>query len=131
MAYVNTAGLKTVAITQDERQFFIALGGRIAALRKEAHITQVQLAETLGVAQSTFNAYELGQRRVPVSALPALAKALSVDLETLMGEADKRTNKRGPTPKFQQQIERISQLPKPKQRFVLEMLDTVLAQASR
>ena len=28
-------------------------------------------------------------------------------------------------------IERIGELPKPKQRFVLEMLETVLAQASR
>ena len=131
MAYVITAGLKTVAITQDEREFFVALGSRIAASRKENHLTQAQLAETLGVAQPTLNAYELGQRRVPVSALPVLAKALSVDLETLLGEIDKTSKKRGPTPKFQQQIERISQLPKPKQRFVMEMLDTVLAQASR
>lgn len=33
--------------------------------------------------------------------------------------------------KLQQQIERIGQLPKAKQRFVMEMLETVLAQASR
>jgi hypothetical protein len=39
--------------------------------------------------------------------------------------------KRGPAPKPQQQIERIQQLPRSKQRFVIEMLDTVLAQASR
>jgi hypothetical protein len=32
---------------------------------------------------------------------------------------------------LQRSIERISQLPKPKQRFVMEMLETVLAQASR
>ena len=63
-----------MAITQDERAFFIAMGGRIAALHKVNQLTQVQLAETLGVAQSTLNAYELGQRRVPVSALPILAR---------------------------------------------------------
>ena len=131
MADFITADSKTVAISQDERQFFIALGGRIAALRKAAHLTQVQLAEVLGVAQSTINAYEMGQRRVPVSALPVLARALGVDLETLMGEGTKRNGKRGPAPKFQQQIERISQLPKTKQRFVMDMLDTVLAQQGR
>jgi transcriptional regulator with XRE-family HTH domain len=131
MAYVVTAGTKTVAITQDERQFFVALGGRIAALRKESHITQAQLAETLGVAQPTFNAYELGQRRVPVSALPVLAKALGVDLETLLGETGKRAGKRGPAPKFQQQLERIAQLPRARQRFVMDMLDGVLAQQGR
>jgi hypothetical protein len=39
--------------------------------------------------------------------------------------------KRGPAPKLQQQIERIQRLPRSKERFVTEMLDTVLAQASR
>jgi len=70
-----------MAISQDEREFFVALGSRIAQFRKDSHITQVQLAETLGVSQPTMNAYELGQRRVPVSALPVLAKALGVGLE--------------------------------------------------
>ena len=130
MAYVITAGLKTVAITQDEREFFVALGGRIAALRKENHLTQVQLADTLGVAQPTFNAYELGQRRVPVSALPVLAKAFGVSLEELLGETS-ATKKRGPTPKLAQHMEKISQLPKPQQRFVMQMLETVLAQQGR
>ncbi|MEQ1663001.1 MAG: hypothetical protein ABL877_09940 [Thiobacillus sp.] len=32
---------------------------------------------------------------------------------------------------LQQQVERIGQLPMAKQRFVMEMLETVLAQASR
>ena len=39
--------------------------------------------------------------------------------------------KHNPTPRLQLPIDRISQLPKPKQRFVMEMLDTVLAQASQ
>jgi hypothetical protein len=33
----------------------------------------VQLAETLGILQQTMNAYEMGHRRVPVSALTLLA----------------------------------------------------------
>ena len=56
-----------VAISSDEREFFIALGGRIAALRKQQDITQVQLAELIGVTQQTINSYETGRRRVPVS----------------------------------------------------------------
>ncbi|MDM0122207.1 hypothetical protein [Variovorax arabinosiphilus] len=35
--------------------------------------------------------------------------------------------KRGRSPKWQQQMEAIAQLPKAKQRFVSEMLETVLA----
>jgi transcriptional regulator with XRE-family HTH domain len=120
-----------MAISQDERGFFIALGNRIARLRKESHITQAQLAETLGVSQSTMNAYELGNRRVSLSALPTLAKTLGVSPEELLGETNAATKKRGPAPKLQQHMERISQLPKPRQRMVMEMLDAVLAQGSR
>jgi transcriptional regulator with XRE-family HTH domain len=124
-------GCSAVAISQDEREFFVALGARVAGLRKAAHITQVQLAETLEVSQQTINAYELGQRRIPVSALPTLARVLSVSLEELLGEAQSAAKKRGPAPKLAQHMERISQLPKPRQRMVLEMLEAVLAQPSR
>jgi hypothetical protein len=51
--------------------------------------------------------------------------------EELIGKKDVQPAKRGPAPKLQQQIERIQRLPRSKQRFVIEMLDTVLAQASR
>ena len=36
--------------------------------------------------------------------------------------------KRGPASRLQQQIEAVEQLPKTKQQFVSQMLDTVLAQ---
>jgi transcriptional regulator with XRE-family HTH domain len=120
-----------MAISQDEREFFVELGSRIARLRKDSHLTQVQLAETLGVSQPTMNAYELGQRRVPVSALPILARTLGVGLEELLGESSEATKKRGPAPKFQQQVERLARLPKAQQRMVMQMLDGVLAQAQR
>ena len=121
-----------MAISQDEREFFVELGKRITRLRKENHITQVQLAETLGLSQSAMTAYELGQRRVPASMLPTLAEIFKVPVDELLGKpAAARTSKRGPTSRLQQQIDAISQLPKTRQRFVSEMLDTVLAQAGR
>lgn len=118
------------AVTPEEKRYFKELGNRIAQLRKEQNLTQQQLADELGVAQQVIASYEIGRRRVPVSTLPVLAKTLAVPIEALLGVASS-TAKRGPAPKLQRHIERISQLPKPKQRFVMEMLDTVLAQASR
>lgn len=118
-----------MAISQDDRAFFQALGARIAQLRKEQNITQVQLAETLDISQQTMNAYEMGHRRVPVSALPVLAQALAVSVEDLIGTAPATTaKKRGPAPKLQQQMDRIAKLPKTKQKFVIDMLDAVLTQ---
>lgn len=118
-----------MAITQDERAFFVELGSRVAQLRKDNHLTQAQLAQTLGVSQPTMNAYELGQRRIRVSALPVLARTLGVSLEELLGESPAATKKRGPAPKLQQQGERLARLPKAQQRVVMQMLDGVLAQA--
>ena len=118
-----------MAISSEERDFFVALGERIALMRKTHGITQVQLAEVLGVSQQTVQAYEVGRRRIQVAALPVVAHTLSVSLEELFGEGKQAARgKRGPAPKWQQQIEAISKLPKARQRFVSEMLDTVLAQ---
>ena len=120
-----------MAISNEERAFFIALGERIATLRKARGITQVQLAEMLGVSQQTIQAYEVGRRRIQVSTLPIVARTLTVSLEALFGERSQAARKRGPISRLQQQIEAISQLPRTQQRFVTQMLDNVLVQAGR
>jgi transcriptional regulator with XRE-family HTH domain len=117
-------------MTHDERAFFKALGGRIAVLRKESGITQVQLAEAMDVSQQTVASWEVGRRGVPVSNLPLLARTLGVSVEALIGEKTVPA-KRGPTPKLQQQVERLSRLPQAKQRVVMEMLEGFLNQAAR
>jgi len=76
-------------------------------------------------------ANEVGRRRVPVSLLPALATTLAVSIEALLGQKDASPGKRGPTPKLQQQMERIQHLPRSQQRFVMQVIDTVLAQQGR
>ncbi|EKT4465057.1 helix-turn-helix transcriptional regulator [Pseudomonas putida] len=55
----------------------MALGERIARLRKEHGITQTQLAERLGVSRQPIQAYESGKRRIQVAALPEPARLLS------------------------------------------------------
>ncbi len=117
-----------MAISNEERAFFVAFGERLAALRKDQGLTQVQLAGLLDVSQQAITAYESGQRRVPISTLPLLAHTLGVSVEDLIGAQAKRsTGKRGPAPKLQQQLERVHALPKAKQRLVSEVLDSLLA----
>lgn len=114
-----------------EKVFFVALGKRIAELRRAQGLTQQQLAEQLGIAQQTLAHYEGAKLRVPASMLPQLAQIFSVPVDALLGQTVKEKSKRGPATQLQRSIERISELPKPKQRFVMEMLETVLAQAGR
>jgi transcriptional regulator with XRE-family HTH domain len=117
-------------MTPDDRAFFEILGKRIAELRAQLGITQVQLAEILGYSQQQILSFEKGRRKVPASSLPELAKALGVSIDELLGVED-RPGKRGPTPKLQQQLELLSRMPRSKQRFVSDMLDAVLQQARR
>ena len=123
--------------TRDE-QFFKELGARIAQARKDHGLTQQALAEQLGVAQQTLAHYEVGRARMPASVLPTVARLLTLSLDELMGQpvaraqrSSVRGGKRGPASRLQQQIEAVAQLPKTKQQFVSQMLDTVLAQVGR
>jgi len=114
-----------------ERAFAFALRQEVGAeLRRAQNLTQQQLADELEVTQQVVASYEIGRRRVPVSALPALARVLGVSIEGLIGE-DEKPARRGPSPKLQRHLERIRALPKPKQRAVMEVLEAVLAQSSR
>lgn len=121
----------SLAVNPKDESFFKELGARIAQTRKERDITQVQLAAALGIAQQTLAHYEGGRLRLPASLLPTLAQELQVPLDFLLGQpaAAKAPGKRGPAPKLQQQMERINALPKAQQKFVLQVIESVLAQA--
>jgi transcriptional regulator with XRE-family HTH domain len=119
-----------MAISKDERAFFVALGARIAAHRKKHDITQAELADSLGISQQAMNSFEKGRRRVPVSLLPVIAQTLHTTLNALMDEksapAIVKSKKRGPQKKIRQQLEQIETLPMVKQRAIAQVLDSML-----
>jgi len=66
-------------------------------------------------------------QRIAVSTLIPTAEILqsSVD-ELLYNKATKENDKPGPASKLQRQVEQVHQLPRTKQQFVMDMLDTVI-----
>ena len=117
-------------MTDEDKQFFIKLGQRVATLRNEQDLTQVRLAELLGISQQHMASFEVGRRKIPANLLPRLSQLYGITVDALLGATGKKPQKRGPASKLQMQVEQISRLPKSKQRFVIEMLDTVIQQAS-
>jgi transcriptional regulator with XRE-family HTH domain len=109
---------------ETSQTFYVEFGRRIARFRKEANLTQAQLAEKLGLKQQLIAAYEKGIRRIPLSHLKPLAQALSVDIEDFLG-IERKKGKRGPAPVLLKKLEDIQKLPASKQKFVLDFLDTV------
>ncbi|MEJ2411344.1 MAG: helix-turn-helix transcriptional regulator, partial [Novosphingobium sp.] len=112
------ARIASLPMTPDERTFFEGLGQRIASARKNADMTQQQLADRLGIPQPQLASYEIGRRRVPVSLLQPLARTLHVTLEGLIDEAPSAQpvqpgrTRRGPASKLEQQLDAITRLPK-------------------
>jgi transcriptional regulator with XRE-family HTH domain len=119
----------SAAVNSQDETFFKALGARIAQARKAQNLTQQQIADRLGIAQQTYAGYEVGHTRIPASMLPSLAQDLGVTLDELMGLNENLRAKPGPASKLQKQFERISQLPRTKQRFFSEVLDGLLTQS--
>ena len=69
---------------------------------------------------------------MPVSMLPLLARTQGVSVEELIGEPPSpAARKRGRAPKLEQQLQRISELPKPRQRAVMDVIEAMLAQQAR
>ena len=60
------------------------LGPRIAALRREAGLSQAELAARLGVSASAMGMYEQGRREPAAELLVALARELKVSTDFLL-----------------------------------------------
>ena len=60
------------------------IGQRIAALRKNAHLSQAELARVLGVSPSAVGMYEQGRREPSAASLVALAQVFGVTTDYLL-----------------------------------------------
>lgn len=107
-----------------------AYGRHLAELRKAAGFSQQHLAQTLSVRQSTIASWEQSPNPPKGEVLPALAAALKVSLDTLLGvrTAPKAARHRGPASQFEHIIEKVSQLPRRRQQRITKTLEALIAQ---
>lgn len=57
----------------------------IADLRKNAGLTQTQLAEYLGISQNTLSQYETGKRNIDIKTVQMLSEYFSVTINQILG----------------------------------------------
>ena len=103
-------------------------GARLAALRKAAGLSQVQLARALDIPQRTLSFYEREGTYIPSTLLPGLAKALGVTIEEILGISQSQARKRGPKSRLERQLESISTLPRNQQQKILAVVEAFIAQ---
>ena len=117
-----------VMTEEETQQFHEELGRRIAKQRKELGLTQIELAERIEATQKIVTSYERATRQMPAWRLPVIAQALETTPEELLGVGQQKRG-RGRESRFEQQLERLKQLPRSEQQFVMKMLDNALAHA--
>lgn len=101
-------------------------GARLAALRKQAGITQTALAAEIGVSQRMMAYYEGPSANPPANLLPAIASALGVSVEALLGtETAKRKTKAVDT-RMQRRLQQIASLPPEERRQILQLVDAFI-----
>ncbi len=66
------------------------LGAKIRALRRQAGLSQVQMAERLAISPSYLNLIEANKRPLTANLLIHLANSFQVDLKTFAPDSDQR-----------------------------------------
>jgi len=101
-------------------------GIRLAQARKAAGLTQMQLADLLDVSQQIINYYERRASNPTAAFLRKAAEALNVSVNELLGTECKPTRKPGPPSLLEARLEEVRKLPRQRQKFVLDLINTIL-----
>ena len=112
--------------TEKEAPLF---GQRLAEARRAKGWTQSQLADALATNVKMIDYYERRAVNPALEVVQACAKALDVSASYLVGADDEPTpskKKTGPVTPLERRFQEVKRLPKKKQDFILQFLDTVL-----
>ncbi len=105
------------------------IGQRMARLRRERGITQVELAEMLGVPQPMISAYENGGLRLHGELIVELAGILDVSADQLLGlkETKNGAPKNG---RLLRKLQQLELLPRRDQQALMRTIEAFLQRAS-
>lgn len=65
---------------------------RLKDLRKQAHLTQVELAKILGIVQSSYADLERGKKNPTQENLVKIAQILNVSVDYLVGNSEENSD---------------------------------------
>lgn len=70
----------------------MAFAERLKELRKQAHLTQVELAKRLGIGQSSYADWERGKKKPTQENLVKIAQILDVSVDYLVGNSEEKSD---------------------------------------
>lgn len=107
---------------------------RVARMRREKGLTQVEMAELLGVSQSVVSDYERGALRLHGELIAKVAEMLGISADEILGLAAKpgaRTAQSAATNRrLLRRLQQIESLPKRDQDALLRTIDAFLSKSA-
>jgi transcriptional regulator with XRE-family HTH domain len=109
-----------------------AIAERLAKIRRDSGITQVEMARRLKTTQSIVSRYERGELRIHAELLVTLSKILGVTPNEILGVAKKDVNTNGNIPRrFLSRLRDVHLLSKREQDTLAETMDALIHAAQR
>jgi transcriptional regulator with XRE-family HTH domain len=107
-----------------------SFGERLALARQQAGLTQLQLAEKLGTRQRVITHWEREPVALRADQLAALADALGVSTDYLVGRNPPRAGGTGPVGRARRAFDALNRLPRHRQQRIIEVVETLVAGAA-
>lgn len=105
------------------------LGHRMAAAREKAGLTQTELGQKLGISQRVVANWERKPVALRAEQLAALADALGVTADYLLGRPDaKQPAPKGPPGKLRLAFEKAHKLPRHEQNQIVKFVEAYVSQ---
>lgn len=102
------------------------IGSRLKDLRKKRGMTQLEVAQELGVNQNLISLYEQGEVRIHAGLLAGLAKVLNASSDEILGLKEQATNGHVKDRRFLRRLEKIEKLSRRDKQVLLRSLDAFL-----
>ena len=107
------------------------IGKHLRDLRKARGLTQVEVAQELGIPQTLLSEYERGTVRLHGAIIAALAKVLRSSTDQILGAKPIKENGHFQDRRFFRRLQRIEKLPKRAKQALLKTIDLYLEGAER
>ena len=102
-------------------------GEQLRAMREAAGLSQRDLASRLGIHHSNIGYWERSGQPPRSDLLAAMAEALGVSIEQLLGQAPHRAQTAAPNGRSRLAFQAVSRLPKRQQQKIVEVVEALVA----
>jgi transcriptional regulator with XRE-family HTH domain len=118
-------------LLMDENLNTETIGQRLARLRKEKALTQIALAERIGISQSTLTDYERGKLRLHDNLILKIAEVLKISTDELLGKKSNKTTTHISSLRISRRLKEIEELAPADQKALLRNIDLFIQSARK